>query len=351
MNRKKEISLEDLASTEWESESSVKMGFEKGVFKAKAFFNQMVYSFTHGKRRGETTRFPTIDPSFTWKKGFVHCWTGYPNHGKTEMLLQMSIAKSLHDGWKWVIFCPENMSSDEQGTLTPDELFDTLIHAYIGKSVDPFYKSSQMSMEEYRRGIEFVDKHYTIIYPPELKTPATVVKYLQHVIDSEKIDGVICDPWNKMVHNYSGLLDEYLASQFAIIKDFAIRNHIVFNIVEHPKSVLKLQDGTLPIPDAYSLRGGAMWNNAMDVIISVHRPNYHQDKKDQSVDFISHKIKNQKLVGMPGTVNLTFDRKSNRYFEINGNSPLQGVEMPGETYNVFKINPSKDFGLEDSAPF
>jgi hypothetical protein len=342
--------LDELTSlSEPFSQKEEKTLFHKGIFKAKAFFNQMKYSFIHGKRRGETTRFHSIDPCFTWKKGFVHCWTGYPNHGKTEMLLQLSIAKSLHDGWNWVIFCPENMSSDEKGTITPDELFDTLIHAYIGKSTDPYYKNIQMSMEEYERGIEFVDKHYTIIYPNELKTPATVVKYLQHVIETQKVDGVILDPWNKMVHNYAGLLDEYLASQFAIIKDFAIRNHIVFNIVEHPKSVARQADGSLPVPDAYCLRGGAMWNNAMDVIISVHRPNYHTDKKDSAVDFISHKIKNQKLVGMPGTVNLTFERKSNRYFESDGNSPLHVIKEYNNT--LFQVYKSKDFGLEDKAPF
>lgn len=332
-------------------EKEVKHLFQQGIFKAKAFWNQMKYSFVNGKRRGETTRFHSIDPCFTWKKGFVHCWTGFPNHGKTEMLLQLSIAKSLHDGWNWVIFCPENMSSDEKGAITPDELFDTLIHAYIGKTTDPYFKLNQMSMSEYEKGLEFIDKHYTIIYPNELKTPATVVKYLQYVMETQKVDGIIIDPWNKMVHNYSGLLDEYLASQFAIIKDFAIRNHVVFNIVEHPKSVSKLADGSLPVPDAYSLRGGAMWNNAMDVIISVHRPNYSTDKKDSAVDFISHKIKNQKLVGMPGTVNLTFDRKSNRYFEMNGNTPLH--VLPAETMNIFKVHRSNEFDIEsgEKAPF
>lgn len=346
------IDLNDLDSKEWESGSTVKHAFEKGIFKAKSFLNQMKYSFVHGKRRGETTRFKTIDPHFTWKKGFVYCWTGYPNHGKTELLLQFSVAKSLHDGWKWVLFLPENMGSDEKGEMTADEIFDTLIHAFIGKTTDPYYKNTQMSMEEYVKGVEFIDKYYTIIYPGELKTPETVLRYLKYVTETEKIDGVIIDPWNKMIHQYNGLLDEYLASQFAIVKDFAIRKHLVFNIVEHPKGVAKLADGSMPVPDAYSLRGGAMWNNAMDVIVTVHRPNYQRDKTDQSVNFISHKIRNQKLVGTPGTVDLTFDRRFNRYFEIDGNSPLHGIELPSEKPDIFKLNPSKDFGLEEEkAPF
>lgn len=346
----KEIKLEDLASKEWDSPVPA---FQKGIYKAKNFLKQMTYSFVHGKKRGETTRFRTIDPHFTWKKGFVYCWTGYPNHGKTELLLQLAIAKSIHDKWNWVLFLPENMGSSEAGEMTAEEIFDTLIHAYIGKTTDPYYKTSQMSMDEYLNGIEFVNKHFTIIYPCELKTPETILRYLQYVCETEKVDGIVLDPWNKMIHNYSGLLDEYLASRFAMVKDFAIRNHIIFNIVEHPKSVLKQADGTMPIPDAYSLRGGAMWNNAMDVIVSVFRPNYQRDKTDRSVNFISHKIRNQKLVGTPGTIDLEFDRKSNRYFEYDGNSPLHVIVLPEKKEdNLSKVRNINFYDKDDElAPF
>ncbi len=327
--------------------------YKSGLFKAKSFIRQMKHSFIHGKRRGETTRFESIDPCFTWKKGFVQCWTGYPNHGKSEMLFQMAITKSLHDGWKWAVFCPENMSSDEEGNLTPEEIFDTLIHAYIGKTTDPKYVAIQMSIEDYERGIEFVDKHFTIVYPEGLKTPSEVLKHFEWILGEEKIDGCIVDPWNKLIHNYTGLLDEYLATQFAIIKDFSIKNNLVFNIVEHPKGgVMKQSDGGLPVPDAFNLRGGAMWNNAMDAIIAIHRPNYHMDKTNQSVDFVSHKIRNQKLVGFPGTISLQFDRKTNRYYEHNGNSPLH--VLPMERKDVFKghsIEKFEEVLTDEKAPF
>ncbi len=70
-----------------------------------------------------------------------------------------------------------------------------------------------------------------------------------------------------------------------------------------------------------------MWNNKFDVIGTVHRANYYKDKRDNSVEFITHKIKNQRLIGTPGTVELTFNRSTNRYYEMNGESPLQGVEI------------------------
>jgi twinkle protein len=335
----KEISTSENLMDQLNNESDVNI---KGIFKAKASMNSLKKTFINGKKRGHSTRYNAIDPHFTWKKTFVNCWTGYPNHGKSEIFLQMALAKSLHDKWKWVVFLPENMNSDEDsGELNADEIFDTLIHAYIGKSVDPAYLN-RMSIEEYEGAINFIDQHFTVVYPLELHTPEMVLRYLQYVINNEEIDGCVIDPWNKLIHKYVGLLDEYLAMQFSMIKHFAIKNSISFNIIEHPRGgILKNADGSLPVPDAFSLRGGAMWNNAMDCIIGVYRPKYHLDKSNQEVEFHSHKIRNQKLVGIPGVVQLTFDRKTNRYYEPNGNTPLQGIEVEINSQSTSRL-PYKD---------
>jgi twinkle protein len=312
-----------------DSNPEEKKTYKKGIYKASDYADSMKLSFKKGKPRGETTYFRSIDPHMTWKRGFLYAWTGFPNHGKTEMILQLALARSIYAKKKWVIFCPENMGSDEKGNLTPEEIYDTLIHSYIGKTTDPYYGLLQMSEAEYNRGIEFVDKYFTVIYPEELKTADVVLKYFDYVVGTEGADGCILDPWNKVIHNYSGLLDEYLASKFAMIKDFAIRKGLVFNFVEHPRGgIVKNKDGSLPVPDGYNLRGGAMWLNAMDVIVAAHRPNFHADKTDQAVQLHVHKVKNQKLVGIPGVIELTFDRKTNRYNEENGDSPLNGWEIP-----------------------
>ena len=67
------------------------------------------------------------------------------------------------------------------------------------------------------------------------------------------------------------------------------------------------------MPGVYSLSGGAMWNNKSDNILCPHRPNY-ADQTDPTVHLSSKKIKKQKLNGIPGTVELTFDRRKNRYY-------------------------------------
>jgi hypothetical protein len=277
----------------------------------------MLTTFLNGKEKGQTTRFQGIDNCFTWLKSELTAITGWPNHGKSEIMFQLMLAKSLHDKWNWIIYSPENQPIDM--------LFDQLIHSYVGKSVDrKFYNC--MSEEEYLEGIEFVSEYFTVVYPQEDPTVDVVLKHFEYVIGKKRIDGVMIDPWNQLIHSTVMREDQYLSNEFTKCKRFAEKHKICFVISAHPKSTGKNGDGSLPVPDQYSLSGGAMWNNKFDNILAIHRPNYHQDKTDTSADFYSHKIKKQRLVGIPGTVSMNFERKSNRYL-IGGESPLQQYEI------------------------
>ncbi len=89
-------------------------------------------------------------------------------------------------------------------------------------------------------------------------------------------------------------------------------------------------NGSLDRPNQWNLSGGNMWNNKCDNILSINRPNYFQDMSDTSVDFHSLKIKKQKLVGIPGTVPMVYDRRCNRYF-IGGQTALYDAFKTGET--------------------
>jgi twinkle protein len=294
--------------------------FSKGVFKANSLKDSMIETFRNGKKRGDSTRFAGIDDRWTWLKTELTVITGFPNHGKSEIMFQMMLAKSLHDKWKWVIYSPENQPIDM--------LFDQLINSYVGKGIDFRYPNC-MTESEYLEGIEFVSEYFTVIYPTEEPTPDTVMKYFEYVIENNQIDGSFIDPWNQLIHSTTMREDQYLSNELTKCKRFAEKHNICFVISSHPKSTGKNGDGSLPVPDQYSLSGGAMWNNKADNILAIHRPNYHTDKMDTTVDFYSHKIKKQKLVGLPGMVSLNFERKTNRYY-INGFSPLTKHEIKEE---------------------
>lgn len=327
-----------------------KESFEEGIIRAKSIREIMMDGFHHGKKRGDTTYFKSIDPHFTWKKTFVNCWTGYPGHGKTEMLLQLALIKSIMDNWKWLVFCPENMGNDGEGNVSADEFYDTLIHAYEGKSTDPAY-NNQMTEMAYQKGIDFMDDHFIVIYPKKDRGLKSVLEHFEYIIGQTKIDGCIIDPWNRLQHKFTRE-DQYLAEMFAINKDFAVKHNVSFNITAHPKGgQVKEKDGSMPVPNQYMLSGGAMWDNAMDAILAVHRPNYHNDKTDKTVQFYSHKLKNQKLIGIPGCTELTFSRATNRYYE-SGISPIDNSRKGKDSkqQEMFDGNSKVRETIED-APF
>ena len=279
--------------------------------------------------------------------------------------------------------------SAENKTMSPDEIADTLIHSLVGLTPDPHYKTSQMKLESYRKAIKKVSEHFVIVYPQQrIKTVSSLLDHFQFACDSGKIDCCIIDPWNKLHHNYTGLLDEYLMEKFAEIKEFTVKNELVFCIVEHPKSQQKNTDGSYPMANQFSLRGGAAWNNAMDFIGSMHRPYMHEDITDSRAQFHALKIRNQKLFGLPGVVEIDFNRRENRYLFDSGNplkekaieyltaediqadinlntgevtlTPMEQIEHEHRSGNIFKKVDSNfeipkasetDWSARDSAPF
>lgn len=292
--------------------------FKSGIYNISDYKKIMFEQYENGKERGSSTHFDELDPFFTWKRGFVGVFTGWPNMGKSEILLQLSCLKVIMSDWNVCGFFPENMSTINR-KITPTEIADTLIHAITGKSVDPLYKKNQLPKVIYEYMIDYVAKKFTIVYPKEkLKTPDLMVQYFEYVHSITKQDLFIIDPFNKLYEQLNGrLLDRYIADTLGMIKDFTVNTGSVFTIIEHPNGARSLanDDGKLPPASRYHLRGGAMWDNACDFIISAHRPNLSKSNyNDPEFELHVQKIRNQKLVGMPGILTgMSFDRKKNRY--------------------------------------
>ncbi len=274
--------------------------------------DQMLHEFRNGRKRGTPTYFKSIDPHFSWKRGEVIIMGGIPNHGKTTMILQLMLIKSVAEGAKWGIFSPEN--------FPPTEFYDDLVHTYIGKTTDPFWGDMQMTEKEYIKGMDFVRDHFFYVYPEqESPTPEYVNRKFKEMIIKHGIDGCLIDPFNQLDNDMSkfGRDDLYISNFLSLEKRFALKHDVYKIIIAHPSKLQKEKEGGYKAPEAYDLHGGSMWNNKADNILCTHRPNYWTNKKDTLVEFISQKIKKQKLVGIPGIVCLTFDRISNRYLENN----------------------------------
>lgn len=322
----------------------------EGIFKAEDRWEVMQDSFFNGKERGTTTYFKEIDKVWTWRRGEVNVWTGYENEGKSTFLEQLCVIKSAFDGWKWIVFSPEN---------TPiGDFYDNLIEMYIGKSADPHYKSNQMTFEEYKQGYNFVNEHFFVIYPEEDFKLDTVFEKAQFLVRKYGCKGMIIDPYNSMEHLQKGTEREelYIARFMGRLKRFALDHHLSMNLVAHQNTqrVNIADENRYFKPIKSNIKGGGVFAQRADNVLIVWRPNMAIDFSDAAVLFASQKIKKQKLVGLPADVDgFIFSRKSNRYF-INEQNPLQQIDRirMGDRYiepqDLPKINPKEAFANDDA---
>lgn len=290
----------------------------KSIKRAGDLKTKMLETFRTGSSRGTTTYFPSLDPHWTWKKSELTCFTGYPNHGKTEFALQLMLIKAVKEGTKFALFSPENHPEHE--------IFNQLIHTFIGDSTERHHPN-QMSEQEYVKAIDFVHEMFPLVSPPDESNNLTsVLGLVEHTVNALGVEGFLIDPWNALDHDERIRDDKQVRAGLTEIIRFEKRLNLYGVIVTHPRSKPPKDDGTLSAPTQFDIAQGAMWNNRCDNIISIHRPNYFTDKSDTSVEVNVLKIKKQKQVGIPGDLYLNYNRMKARYYD-SGLNPLNSQKI------------------------
>ena len=310
-----------------------------GIYYLDDIFPSMIDNFRNGIQLAPTTHFREMDEYFRWKKGEINLCTGYGNHGKSFFMLQLMLTKSIHDGWKWAVFSPENYPAND--------FYDDIVEMYVGKWLN------LMSEEEYTEACYFIDRHIFYVYPEDEHDLNSIHEKFRHLILKKGIDGVLIDPFNQLDHNQKPYQREdlYLMEVFKDIKRFALLNYVSYNIVAHPKNPTYGNDKSLPVVDMYDIAGGAAWGNKMDNIISYYRPNFHNDKNDPNVQIYVQKLKRKRTGGKLGDFPLVLMWQEKRYAE-----PILGYR-PCDPKLVNKKNGDQQkFGWEkqtegDEKPF
>ena len=315
-----------------------------GIFKVEDVFNNMLDTFRYGKTRGTKTYFNEIDPAWTWRSGEVTVWTGYQNEGKSLFLESLCVLKSFFEGWKFAIFSPEN---------TPvNDFYDNLIEIFIGKSSDPYFKSNQMTEQEYIEASQFIAKHFFVIYPDKDFELNTIFEKTKYLIRKQGIRCLIIDPYNTVEHKLKAgeREDLYISRFMSDLKRFSVENDITTQLVAHQVTPQKDNNGRYLRPDVNRIKGGGTFADKADNVLYVWRPERALDFSSTEVVFGSQKIKKQKLVGIPqDIVGINYQRKTNRYY-INGVSPFDTVdEIRTGKIKENNILPNNNF--ENETPF
>lgn len=328
----------------------------------------MVREFSEGKEIGETARISVIEDIFAWKRGFVNCWTGWPNDGKTTFFFFMALVKSMIDGWKWCIWSPEMLSShrlNKKVVTSASDIYDDLIYMKTGKT--PYkhfaqrYNIQQLTLDEYMAAIEWVEKYFYVIHPTD-RRPGSVFNTFKFMFDKYGCDGYLIDPFKSFKQQEDGRTDLVLDELFLTSKEFSLETHSSVNYIAHPKSQRETKEKDGPNKGRYKvvtqdmLSGGAAWDNGMDGIFSIYRPERHLSPIDPKVTFFNLKQRKSHLVARRGAYeDIRFDFLTNRYY-FDGICPIDGQlskerkKKQGEP--VINFTESKTSKLkDDEVPF
>ena len=277
-----------------------------GVYYTSDIAEDIFEIYANGRQVGETTHYPELDKVFKWKRKDINLIFGHGNYGKTQMWVHLMLVKSMYDGWRWAIFCPENYPATD--------FYIDVIEMYIGKHIDD-RMGNKMTQDELYEAIEFFNDHFIYVYPDEAHDLNTIHTIFRSLILRHGIDGVLLDPWNQLDHIIDNRDDLYLSKALKEIKKFALMNDISYNIIAHPKGMLPNKDNELPEVQVWHIAGGPMWNNKSDNILSVERPEWHTNKTSGWTRIKTHKIKRRRTGGSLGEADFDFVLKEARYYE------------------------------------
>ena len=320
----------------------------EGIFEVNDVKESMFNGYRNGKVRGTTTYIPELDKAWTWRGGEVNVWTGYQNEGKSLALNQLCAIRAYWETAKVAIFSPENFPLND--------LFDDVIEMFIGKSSDPYYSNNYMAEDEYKAGLDFVQKNFFAIYPEADFKIDTIFERTKYLIKKKGIRTLIIDPYNVVEHKIKAgeREDLYISRFMAQLKRFAVEYDLSINLVAHQNTPKKNENdsGRFFKPFLTNIKGGGTFADKADNVLTVWRPNRAINFRDTEVVIESQKIKKQRLVGVPQPVEgMTFDVRSNRYL-INGITPFTKIDedrtgKKKEVKPIPIITPLEAFGAPD----
>jgi hypothetical protein len=276
-------------------------------------FDGVIDVYDNGYGSAETTYYTELDKHFKWKRGDWTLTSGAGNHGKTSVMLQLMLIKSINDGVKWALFVPENM---------PSKLFYTeLTEMLVGCDITPSnpHRPNKDSIEQIA---DFLSEHFIVVHPKELApTPQYIKSKFLGLIMHKGVSGIFIDPFNRLMNDYtstSGRDDKYLEAFLADMSNFVKHHDLYSCIIAHPTKLRKVDgEKDYPCPDVFNIAGGAMWNNMMDNILFWHRPYKISEPNNPLCIFKSAKIRWKKIVGHEGEIEFMYDFKRRRYYLDN----------------------------------
>lgn len=272
----------------------------------------------NGALKGKYLGFSNIHSNYTMSLPGVTDWTGFPQSGKTQVLMEFLICTSEFYGWKHLIYFPD-VGNDT-------EVIADLIHKRTGKSFDKRYKN-HITQEEIAKETLWVLEHFKILTKHDLKAKITPYEFWDLAVKLKEEEGLqtaSIDAWKDMRHDTSkfGRDDKYLEDVLSYRNSMSDRHGIHFHTIIHPLKTDKDAAGNRKPPSPYDIKGGTEWYNNGRNMVTVHRPS---GATDGLVEIYWNKIK-PRSIGSVGKSEMYFDVIKFRYYWDNNGENMYAQE-------------------------
>ena len=261
--------------------------------------SELVNLYQNGFDRVYGTGWKSVDECYKVRPGEMTILTGYTGHGKSEFLDALLVNLAQHHNWSFGVCSLENLPYERQVIK--------LVEKVSGK---PFFtnRGERINEAELSDAESFLQQHFYFINPDTIEIDE-ILEIGKALIFRHGIQGLIIDPYNELDHKHPpGMAEtEYVSLFLSKVRRFARLNDIAVWVVAHPTKPIK--DKTMKAPNAYDISGSANWANKADNALSVFRG------QDNEVQIHVTKIR-FKEIGHIGRVDLKYENKSGRYFEI-----------------------------------
>jgi len=260
-------------------------------------FNDVQNTWADGDKPGLTTGIPGLDFNYRIEQGEMCVITGFPGSGKSEFMDHLSVNLAKLHGFKYAYFSPETKPAHYHVRRIIQKLYNKSFHKKA--NVDQRFRIERIWHSELLEGMEFYQKHYSLIDSDNNITIEDIFQIVQEGADKKGINGFVIDPWNKLESSRpSGMTEtDFIGKTLDKISDFCYRTKISCWIVAHPaKPPTNTKGSYMANLNLYGISGSAHWYNKVDNGIWVYRDVTNHESLEIELHILKiKKIDNGKL--------------------------------------------------------
>jgi replicative DNA helicase len=247
--------------------------------------------------------------------GSLNIWTGIPGSGKSEVFDAVMINAALRNGWRWLIFSPENYPYE----IHVQKLAEKITRKGL------FSKKDRMQPAELEDAMSFLEERFFFIDASncEFTTDGILNFIKRNTAIHGNIQGVLIDPFNELEivklknENTTDTIGRFLRRARWVAR----KNDFSLHVIAHPTKLEKdRKTHKYPVARPYDIDGSAHWFNKSDNCFSIYR-----EYKTNIVQLHIQKIK-FKWQGYVGMIQLQYDPVSGVLTEYyDSETPDEGI--------------------------